>query len=97
MSQVMLYMKFINVAFVILPRLYTLCHSSYDIFISHLCCVMGHVHCPMVGGGAKWALMELNFTHVSEKAKLPGMCPSFAGNVGETQFHQCPFIPPSYL
>ena len=30
----------------------------------------------------------------SEKAKLPGMCPSFAGNVGETQFHQCPFIPP---
>ena len=32
----------------------------------------------------------------SEKAKPPGMCPSFAGNVGETQFHQGQFIPPSY-
>ena len=25
------------------------------------------------------------------------MGPSFACNVGETQFHQCPIIPPSYL
>ena len=44
------------------------------------------------GGGAFFEPKK-----ISEKAKLPGMCPSFAGNVGETQFHQCPFIPPSYI
>ena len=45
----------------------------------------------LAGGGAFFEPKSF-----SEKAKLPGMCPSFAGNVGETQFHQCQFIPPSY-
>ena len=44
----------------------------------------------LAGGGAYFEPKKN-----SEKTKLPGMCPSFAGNVGETQFHQCPFIPPS--
>ena len=30
----------------------------------------------------------------SEKTKPSGMCQSFGGNMGEAQFHQCPFIPP---
>ena len=30
----------------------------------------------------------------SEKAKPPGLCPSFGGNFCETPFHQCLFIPP---
>ena len=33
----------------------------------------------------------------SGKAKPLGMCASFTGNVGETQFRQCPFIPPPPL
>ena len=41
----------------------------------------------LAGGGA---FFEPN--KFSEKAKLLGMCPSFAGNVGETQFLQCPFM-----
>ena len=27
---------------------------------------------------------------ITEKAKGLGICPSFSGNVSETQFHQCP-------
>ena len=53
-------------------------------------------------GGDEWTLIELSFNSVttktsSEKAKTPGMCPSFGGNVGETQLHHFPFIPTSYL
>ena len=46
--------------------------------------------CDLTRGGAN--LSQKN----SEIAKPPELCPNIGGNRGETEFHQCPFIPPSY-
>ena len=42
-------------------------------------------------------VFESNFFFFSENVKPPEMFPSFTGNMGETQFHQCQFIPPPLL